>query len=128
MKWRIATVYGILSYLLVFICSSLTNRVISADLPLFNTYMPLWIIFWALIFGIIYIRPLPDNEIAEGLVLGVYYIVISIILDGILALFNISPGNSSNIDYIYRIAYMYLFYPIITTTLGYMANFDVQLK
>lgn len=127
MKWKLATIYGILAYLLVYFCSVLTNNIISSDLPLFNTYMPVWIIFWALVFGILYIRPLPDNEIAEGLVLGVYFVIISIIMDILMNFFGILP-NSFNLSYLFRLAYMYIIYPIITTTLGYMANFEVQLK
>ena len=124
MKLKTATIMGVILYFLVYVCSNITNGALDTDLPVFRTYMPVWIIFWTIIFGIIYIRQLPDNELAEGLVLGVYFIIISIILDVFTtALISHVPFT----DYINKIAYIYIFYPLITTALGYMASFEVQL-
>ncbi|OWT33701.1 hypothetical protein BGI41_00990 [Methanobrevibacter sp. 87.7] len=124
MKWKTATIMSIILYFLVYICSNITNGAINVDLPIFKTYMPVWVIFWSLVFGIIYIRGLPDNELAEGLVLGVYFIIISMILDIFKSTF---ISHIPFTEYVCKIAYIYLFYPIITTSLGYMASFEVQL-
>lgn len=123
MKWKLATIMGILLYVLVYVFTSITNGILTIDFPIFKTYMPIWVVFFSILFGVAYIRNLKDNELAEGLVFGVYLFIISIILEIIKDLILNVSINSFLLHY----SYIYLFYPIITTALGYMASFEVQL-
>ena len=125
MNFYETTFYGLLSYCFVYISSILTTNIFHVSLKFYYIYMPIWIIFWALVFGIICIRTLNDNEIYHGFIVGLYFAVLSIILDILYILFIHYIDIST---YLTRISYFYIFYPIIMTGLGYLANFEVQLK
>lgn len=126
MNFKKATVCGILSYCFVYVCSTLTNHSIHMKLFFVDKQMPLWIIIGALIFGIIYVRSLHKYEIFEGFIAGVYFAIISILLD-FSYIFFIKHYIPFGV-YFTKIAYMYILYPIVITSLGYLANFEVQLN
>lgn len=126
MNFKKATLCGLLSYFFVVIFSRLSNHSVHIKLFFFNTHMPFWIILGSLIFGVIYIRSIHEYEIFEGFMAGVYFAVLSIIID-IIYIF-ITTNHINFGIYFTKIAYIYILYPIIITSLGYLANFEVQLK
>ncbi len=126
MTFKKATLCGLLSYCFVFTFTRLSNNYLHIKLFFFNTHMPLWIILAALIFGAIYIRSIHEYEIFEGFMAGVYFAIIAIIIDIIYLLLTTNHINFG--FYFTKIAYIYILYPIIITSLGYLANFEVQLK
>ncbi|WP_295722237.1 hypothetical protein [uncultured Methanobrevibacter sp.] len=130
MNFKKATICGILSYFFVYACSTLTNDSVHMKFFFFNTHLPLWIVFGALIFGVVYVRTLHEHEIFEGFLAGLYFAIISIILDMVTMFFthNINIGSNFTKIYFAKISYMYIIYPIVITSLGYLANFEVQLK
>jgi len=127
MKLKLAIIYGILIWALTYILSTLVNPLFSDNLPNMNISVPIIIIIVTGFFGILYIRNINENEVIEGIKVGILFIIIDIICDMI---FFVIPHNNNILimNYPTHVVYMAIIILTITTLLGYLAQMKIELK
>ena len=127
MKIKLGIICGILIWFLTFIIGSLIQPIVTDNSTYFNLIVPFSIIIVTGLFGIIYIREINENEVIEGINVGILFIIIDIICD---LIFFIIPQNENIIvpDYPTHILSMSILMLIITTFLGYLAQMKIELK
>lgn len=127
MKIKLAILYGFITWLLIYVISITFNPIITDNIPYINLIVPMAIIIVTGIFGILYIRNISDNEVIEGILLGIIFIVIDLICDMI---FFIIPNNPTPMleNYTLHITSMIVITLFITTFLGYLAHMTIDLK
>ena len=127
MKVKLAIIYGIVIWFLIYVLSSILNPIFTSNLPDINIVVPLIIIIVTGFFGILYIRNIEKNEVIEGFLVGVIFIVIDIIFDYV---FLILPGHPTIMirDYPLHLLSMVILTLLITTFLGYLAQMKIDLK
>ena len=94
MKIKLAILFGILIWALTFIITETFNPIFTDNIPYVNLIFPITIIIVTGFFGILYIRNIDENEVVEGILVGIIFIIIDIICD---YLFIIIPHTSSSI-------------------------------
>ena len=127
MKLKLAIIFGILIWAITYFITEVLNPFFSSSLPNINIVAPVAVIITTGLFGIFYIRNIDENEVIEGLTVGVIFIVIDIILD---SAFFILPNKPNLIftDYGLHIFSMIIITLLITTFLGYLAQMTIDLK
>ena len=127
MKIKLAVIFGILVWFLSYFFSEILNPIFIKYIPYNQIAIPLVIIIVTGFFGILYIRNIDTNEVVEGILLGMIFIIIDIILD---YLFFIILGFPSVIfeNYLYHLISMITLTLLITTFLGYLAQMKIDLK
>lgn len=127
MKIKLAVTFGILIWFLTYLFSDILNPLLIRFSPYNQVALPLIIIIVTGFFGIIYIRNIETNEVVEGVLVGMVFIIIDIIMDYIF--FNILGIRSAIYeDYLYHIVSMITLTLLITTFLGYLAQMKIDLK
>ena len=127
MNMKLAVIYGILSWVLIYVLSEVFYPIFINFIPNFNIAIPIIIIIVTGFFGILYIRNIETNEVFEGVLFGMILIIIDILLD---YTFFIMPQYTNLIVENYRIHLisMIIFTLLITTFLGYLAQMNIDLK
>ena len=127
MKIKLAVIFGILVWFLTYFFSEILNPIFIKYIPYNQIAIPLVIIIVTGFFGILYIRNIDTNEVVEGILLGMIFIIIDIILD---YLFFIILGFPSVIfeNYLCHLVSMSTWTLLITTFLGYLAQMKIDLK
>lgn len=127
MKLKLAIIFGITIWILTYVISSIFNPIFTDNLPNINIIVPLTIIILTGFFGILYIRNIETNEVVEGILAGMIFIIVDIILD---YLFFILPTRTNLIfeDYLLHVISMTILTLLITTFLGYLAQMNIDLK
>ncbi|WP_407424120.1 hypothetical protein [Methanobrevibacter sp.] len=127
MKIKLAVTFGILIWFLTYFFSEILNPILIKFIPYNQVAIPLVIIIVTGFFGIIYIRNIETNEVVEGVLAGIVFIIIDILLDYI---FFIVLGYPSVIfdNYLYHLFSMITLTLLITTFLGYLAQMKIDLK
>ena len=103
-------------------------QVFTSDNMIYNNLiLPLIIIIVTGFFGIIYIRNVNEDELVEGILVGILFIAIDIILDTVffVILHNKNILFSNFLDHIILMSIIML---IITSFLGYLAQMNIELK
>lgn len=127
MKIKLAVTYGFITWLLIYIISTTFDPIITDNIPYVNLIVPIAIIIVTGVFGILYIRNIDENEVVEGILLGVIFIIIDIACD---LLFFIIPNNPPAMleNYRLHLVSMIVLTLFITTFLGYLAHMTIDLK
>lgn len=127
MKLKLAIVFGIIIWFLTFILTDIFNPIFNNNLPYINILVPIIMIIVTGFFGILYIRNIEENEVMEGILAGIIFIAVDIVLDYI---FFILPNahNSLVANYPLHITSMIIITLLITTFLGYLAQMKIDLK
>lgn len=126
MKLKLGIIYGVLIWLVTYIISVIAEPVMS-DTTFTHLVVPASIVIVTGFFGILYIRNIDENEVFEGLLAGIIFIIIDIILDFIFfGVLNVRNNFLS--DYPTHIILMSVIILIITTFLGYLAQMKIELK
>ena len=127
MKLKRAIIFGILIWLITYILTSILNPIFTDNLPHINIVVPITIIIVTGFFGILYIREINSNEVMEGILAGIIFTAIDIILDYI---FFILPNHPALIvdNFTLHVISMIVIILSITTFLGYLAQMNVDLK
>ena len=127
MKIKLAIIYGILIWFITYGLSSILNPIFTNHLPDVNIVVPIIIIIVTGFFGILYIRNIERNEVIEGFLVGVIFIIIDLACDYV---FLILPGNTTALvqDYPLHLLSMIILTILITTFLGYLAQMKIDLK
>lgn len=127
MKIKLAIISGVLIWIISSILNEVFNPIFTSNLPHVNIIVPIITIIVTGFFGIIYIRNIETNEVVEGILVGIVFVMIDIILDTI---FFILP-NSTNLifgDYPLHVISITVITLLITTFLGYLAQMKIDLK
>ena len=112
--------YGFLVWLLPFVVSLFIYPLKVAGSPLFESIMPLVISLTVVVLAFFYLKNLDGDYVKEGVIMGVFWFTISIIIDLVLFL---SPSalQMSFTDYLMDIGITYLMIPFITIGMGLVA-------
>ena len=118
-SFRKALLHGFLVWLIPFVVSVLIFPIKTSLPALFESIMPVVVTLCVVPFSILYFRKLGADLLKEGILLGVTWLAISLILD--LLLFTPeSPMKMSFTDYMMDIGLTYLIIPTITIGFGYL--------
>ncbi|MDO5823813.1 hypothetical protein [Methanobrevibacter sp.] len=127
MKIRLAIIFGILIWFLNYVLTSVFNPIFTATLRNIDVVVPIIMIIVTGFFGILYIRTIDENEIIEGFLVGILFVIIDIIFDYI---FFILPQKNDYMigDFSLHLISMTVLTILITTFLGYLAQMNIDLK
>jgi hypothetical protein len=112
---------GFLMWFVPFIISVAIFPLKTSFTPLFESIMPVIITSTAVILALTYFKGLNNNYLTEGLIIGVSWGFISILIDLLLFL-PPSPMQMSFTNYIMDIGITYLIIPSVTIGMGYTAQ------
>lgn len=127
MKLKLAIIFGILIWVITFLATKIINPIFSSAFSNMNIIVPIILIITTTFFGILYIRDIDENEVIEGLTVGIVFIAVDVICD---LIFLIIPKSQNLIfaDYELHIFSMIVITLLITTFLGYLAQMNIDLK
>ena len=127
MKIKLAIIYGIVIWFLTYVLSSVLNPIFTDNLPNINIVVPIIMIIVTGFFGILYIRNIEKNEVIEGFLVGIIFIIMDIVCDYV---FIMLPQQKALIieDYPLHLFSMIVLTLLITTFLGYLAQMKIDLK
>ena len=111
--------FGFLVWVIPFVMAILIFPIRNNDRPLFESIMPVVVVLCVVIFACLYFPKLQGRLLREGIILGVVWLAISLVLDLILFMPD-SPMHMSFIDYLKDIGLTYLMIPAITIGFGYL--------
>ncbi|WP_292819899.1 hypothetical protein [Methanobrevibacter sp.] len=116
-----------LTWVLIYLLTEVFYPLFINFIPNFNIAIPLIIIIVTGFFGILYIRNIEENEVVEGILIGMVFIIIDIMLDYIVF---ILPQHTNIIveNYFIHLISMIIITLLITTFLGYLAQMKIDLK
>lgn len=127
MKIKLAIIFGILIWIFTYILTEIFTPIFAFSLPDINILVPAIVIVVTGFFAILYIRNINENEVIEGLAVGMIFVIIDIILDYI---FFLNPNASTLVfsDYTLHLFSMIILTLLITTFVGYLAQMTIDLK
>jgi hypothetical protein len=120
-KYLKIILFGVLIWLVPFIVSFFIYPLKTAENPLFESIMPIVITLIVILFTYFYLKTIETGFIKEGVIIGVIWLVISIVIDLTLFL-PPSPMQMSFNNYMMDIGVTYIMIPVITIGMGYMAE------
>lgn len=112
---------GFLVWLVPFLVSVVIFPLKTSNSSLFEAIMPVVIVLTVVTFSYLYLKDIKGNFVKEGIVTGLVWFIISIVVDLLLFL-PPSPMQMSFTGYIMDIGLTYLIIPIITVGLGYQSQ------
>jgi hypothetical protein len=118
-KYLKLCLFGFLIWLIPFLVSFLISSLRETNRPLFESIMPIILTVTTIVFSILYLKKIKENQVNESILAGLIWFCISIIIDLIMFLPE-SPMQMTFIDYIMDIGITYLIIPIVAIGLGYM--------
>lgn len=113
--------FGFLVWLIPFLVSVVIFPLKTSNNPLFEAIMPVVLTLTVVTFSYLYLNGIEENFAREGVVTGVVWFIISIVIDLLLFL-PPSPMHMSFTGYIMDIGLTYLIIPIVTVGLGYQSQ------
>lgn len=114
---------GFLLWLIPFLFSFLIYPLKTSGSPLFESLMPLILVLFVCIFSYLYLKDIESGILKEGIIIGVIWFLISIIID--LSIFlPSSPMQMSFNNYLSDIGITYLIFPIITISMAKLRHID----
>src|SRR3972149_11871028 len=113
---KTALVFGFFIWLIPFLVSMLIFPIRTNDRPLFESIMPVVVTLSTVFLLIAYFKKIDAHFLIEGIVLGILWFVISIVID--LSMFMWGPMQMSFTDYMKDIGLTYLIIPSITIGCG----------
>ncbi len=111
---------GFFVWLVPFVVSFLIFPLRTSQRPLFESVMPVVVTLCAVAFSVAFFSRSNENPLRQGMVLGVCWLLISIVLD--LVLFMEGPMKMALPDYIMDIGVTYLIIPTVTIGVGYVLH------
>ncbi len=117
-KYLKVGLFGFLTWLLPFVVSVLIFPLRESQRPLFESIMPVVVTVCAVFFSSLYLRKVETGFLQEGLLLGVAWFVINIVVD--LLLFSEGPMKMTFADYMMDIGLTYLIIPSVAFGYGYL--------
>ena len=127
MKYKLGIICGLLIWFLTYLITNTIEPVVIENVTYVNIIIPLSIVIVTGFFGIIYIREINENEVIEGIKVGILFIIIDIICD---LVFSVIPQNRNILveNYPGHLILMTILVLVITTLIGYLAQMKIELK
>ncbi len=119
--------FGFLVWLVPFLVSFVVFPLRASMYPLFESIMSVIIAISVVVFSYFYVRDLDVNFVREGIISGIVWFIINIIIDLVIFM-PASPMHMAFNDYIMGIGLKYLIIPSVTIGMGYMAENKVISK
>ncbi len=110
--------YGLAVWVIPFVASIIIFPLRENERPLFESIMPVIVAIAVVIFCSLYLSKVDLNFLKEGILLGILWFVINIVID--LLLFSWGPMKMSFVDYMKDIGVTYLMIPVITSGMGWL--------
>ena len=110
--------FGFLVWLIPFAVSFLIFPIKTTLPALFESIMPVVLTFCVVLFSNLYFKKLEADFLKEGVILGVSWLAISLMLD--LLMFMWEPMKMTFVNYMLDIGLTYLIIPTITIGIGYL--------
>lgn len=110
--------YGFLIWLIPFVVAFLIFPIHESNRILFESIMPVVLTISVVFFANIYFKKLNKNFFKEGLIAGIIWFGISIVID--LLMFMQGPMKMTFANYVMDIGLTYLMIPAITIGFGYL--------
>jgi hypothetical protein len=118
-SYKLALLYGFLVWLIPFIVAFLIYPIRTSNRALFESIMPVVVTICVVLFSVFYFRKMKADFFKEGILLGIIWFGISLVID--LAMFMPeSPMKMSFTDYMMDIGFTYLIIPTICVGYGYL--------
>ncbi len=117
-SYKLASLYGFLVWLIPFITAFLIFGFRTSNRALFESIMTVILTLSVVFFSVFYFRKVKTDFFKEGLLLGVIWFAINIIID-LIMLMPETPMQMSFTDYMGDIGLTYAIIPIICIGLGY---------
>ena len=127
MKLKLAIIFGILIWAISYFITGAVNPLFTDNLPRINIIVPLTLIITTGFFGILYIRNIEKNEVVEGFMAGVIFIIVDVVMDIVF----MAMANHRYLIYTnYTLHFLstVIITLSITTFLGYLAQMNIDLK
>ena len=115
-----AVIFGFIVWLVPFVVSVIIFPLRTSLLALFESIMPVVVTICVVLFSILYFKELEAGFFKEGVILGIIWFVICIVLD--LLLFMWGPMKMTFPYYMADIGLTYLIIPLITVGFGYLVE------
>ena len=80
MKLKLAIICGILIWIISSVFTEVFNPIFNSNLPHVNIIVPIITIIVTGFFGIIYIRNIETNEVVEGILVGIIFVIIDSVI------------------------------------------------
>ncbi len=113
--------FGFLVWLIPFAVSFFIYPIKTPMYSLFESIMSILIAVSAVIFSCLYFRSIETNFVMEGVVTGIVWFVIAVVMD-LLMFLPASPMHMGFTDYMMAVGVKYLIILVITIGSGYMAQ------
>ena len=111
-----AVLFGFLVWLVPFVVAVIIFPINQSDRILFESIMPVVLTISAVIFSNAYLKKVNADYLKEGILLGLMWFAISILID--LSLFMYGPMKMTFIDYVKDIGLTYIIIPTVTIGLA----------
>jgi uncharacterized membrane protein YpjA len=118
-KYLKILLFGFLTWLIPFAISFVVFPFKETNRGLFETTMAVSVTAVAVLFAILYLRRVPSGFVGEGILIGIIWFAVNIVIDLFLFL-PPSPMQMAFGDYMTDIGFTYLIYPIVTIGFGYL--------
>lgn len=118
-KYLKIVIFGFLVWLVPFVVSFFIYPLKTVGNPLFESIMPLVITVMVVVLAYLYLKNIKTDFIREGVIIGVAWFIINIVIDLVLFL-PPSPMQMNLANYMMDIGITYLMIPVITIGFGYM--------
>jgi hypothetical protein len=113
--------FGFLIWLIPFLVSFLIFPLRNENRVLFESIMPVVVVFVVVVFSLLYFKKLEKNFLHESIIACVIWFLISILIDLIMFLPE-TPWHMSIIDYMMDIGLTYVIILIIPIGWGFLLN------
>jgi hypothetical protein len=117
-KYLKVGLFGFLTWLIPFVVAFLIFPIRTSYRPLFESIMAVVVTITTVLFAVLYFRKLTMGFLRQGILIGIIWFVINIVLD--LMLFMEGPMKMSFSDYMMDIGLTYLIIPVVTIGFGYI--------
>jgi len=117
--------FGVLIWLIPFLASFPIINLRESNRPLFESIMPVVLTITILVFTILYFKKVELQYLQEGLLVGIIWFIISIMIDLIMFLPE-SPMHKDLTDYMMDIGLTYLIILIIPIGVGWYTQYKVN--
>jgi len=113
--------FGFLIWLIPFLVSFVIFPLRNANRPLFESVIPVVLVFAVMIISVLYFKKIEKESLKEGVIAGVLWFVLSLVIDLMLFL-PASPMQMSFSDYMMDIGLTYLIILIIPIGIGVLIS------
>jgi hypothetical protein len=114
---RKALLFGFFIWLIPFVVAFLIFPLRESSRPLFESIMPVAVTAAVVWFGVLYFKGVKQDFVREGLMIGLLWLAISLIIDLPLMLSG-GPMQMTLAEYVADIGVTYLLIPVVTVGLG----------